>query len=117
MFEEQMNGLKPYDWQLDVAEALILSLDCITIARMGAGKSMPFVIRFFYAALGTLRAFVPAKVPILATSAMLPPIILAHVQKSLHMDFETTFYINQGTDQPKFHGLCVKVTFVVLVLH
>jgi superfamily II DNA helicase RecQ len=46
-FEEKMNGLKPYDWQLDVAEALILGLDCVVIARTGAGKSMPFVMPLF----------------------------------------------------------------------
>ena len=46
-FEERMNGLKPYDWQLDVAEALILGLDCVVIAGTGAGKSMPFVMPLF----------------------------------------------------------------------
>ena len=53
-----------------------------------------------YALLGTLRAFVPAKVPILATSATLPPVVLAQVQKILHMDSQSTFYVNQGTDRP-----------------
>lgn len=53
-----------------------------------------------YAVLGTLRAFVPARVPILATSATLPPVVLAQVQKILHMDSELTFYIHQGTNRP-----------------
>ncbi|KAF8350322.1 P-loop containing nucleoside triphosphate hydrolase protein [Amanita rubescens] len=46
-FEQRMNGLKPYYWRLDVAEALILGLDCIVIAGTGAGKSMPFVMPLF----------------------------------------------------------------------
>ena len=47
VFYERTNGLKPYEWQLDVAEALILGLDCLLIAGTGAGKSMPFVMPLF----------------------------------------------------------------------
>ncbi|KAF8341697.1 hypothetical protein F5887DRAFT_1076461 [Amanita rubescens] len=207
-FEQRMNGLKPYYWQLDVAEALILGLD----AGTGAGKSMPFVMPLFafpdkmviilsplnaleehqavrfsgiglkavavngdtyskdihkkfkkrhynviitspemclehvqfrsllnlnafaknilvlvideahcisqwgdkfrksYADLGTLRAFVPAKVPILATSATLPPVILAQVQKTLLMDSESIFHVNQGTDRPNITWFVRRMT-------
>jgi ATP-dependent helicase YprA (DUF1998 family) len=33
-----------YDWQIDVAEALLLGLDCSVIAGTGAGKTTPFVL-------------------------------------------------------------------------
>ncbi|PCH42383.1 acetyl-CoA synthetase-like protein [Wolfiporia cocos MD-104 SS10] len=36
----------PYDWQLDVTEALLLGLDTIVIAGTGAGKTMPFSMPF-----------------------------------------------------------------------
>jgi superfamily II DNA/RNA helicase len=41
-FREIYDNNKPYDWQLDVAEALILGQDCIAIAGTGSGKTMPF---------------------------------------------------------------------------
>ena len=37
-------GNDPYDWQLDVAEAIILGLDSIVIAGTGSGKTMPFMM-------------------------------------------------------------------------
>ena len=40
--EKVFGGNKPYDWQVDVTEALLLGLDCIVIAGTGAGKTMPF---------------------------------------------------------------------------
>ncbi|KAI0074985.1 P-loop containing nucleoside triphosphate hydrolase protein [Panus rudis PR-1116 ss-1] len=40
----QMCNKSPYPWQLDVAEATALRLNCITIAGTGAGKTMPFVM-------------------------------------------------------------------------
>ncbi|KAJ6499888.1 P-loop containing nucleoside triphosphate hydrolase protein [Mycena vulgaris] len=53
-----------------------------------------------YAQLGTLRAFVPLKVPFLITSATLPPAVLNDVRKSVHMNAETSYHINIGTDRP-----------------
>ncbi|KAF8153870.1 P-loop containing nucleoside triphosphate hydrolase protein [Crassisporium funariophilum] len=47
MREELKNrngGMVAYDWQLDVAEALLLGLDCSVIAGTGAGKTIPFVL-------------------------------------------------------------------------
>jgi hypothetical protein len=41
-FKEAFNGNTPYDWQLDMAEALILGLDSMVIAGTGSGKTMPF---------------------------------------------------------------------------
>ena len=34
----------PYNWQLDVTEAIILGLDSIVIAGTGSGKTMPFMM-------------------------------------------------------------------------
>ncbi|KAF9245426.1 P-loop containing nucleoside triphosphate hydrolase protein [Melanogaster broomeanus] len=44
---EDFNNHIPYDWQLDIAEALVLGLDCLIIAGMGAGKMMPFIMPLF----------------------------------------------------------------------
>lgn len=46
-FQRRCDGKTPYDWQLDVTEALLLKLDCIAIAGTGAGKTMPFVMPLF----------------------------------------------------------------------
>ncbi|KAF8871113.1 hypothetical protein BD779DRAFT_1398149, partial [Infundibulicybe gibba] len=43
-------GLSAYEWQVDVAEALLLlllGLDCSVIAGTGAGKTSPFVMPLF----------------------------------------------------------------------
>ncbi|KAJ7214060.1 hypothetical protein GGX14DRAFT_618231, partial [Mycena pura] len=34
----------PYDWQINVSEAFVLSLDVVVIAGTGAGKTMPFMM-------------------------------------------------------------------------
>ncbi|KIK79412.1 hypothetical protein PAXRUDRAFT_161354, partial [Paxillus rubicundulus Ve08.2h10] len=41
------NNLVPYDWQLNVTEALMLGLDCSVKVGAGAGKTMPFVMPLF----------------------------------------------------------------------
>ena len=56
--------------------------------------------RPIYGDLGTLRAFVTANVPFLITSATLPPLILSHVHKIMHMSKTTTYHLNLGTDRP-----------------
>jgi ATP-dependent helicase YprA (DUF1998 family) len=43
-FKDAFNGLEPYSWQLDVTEALLLGLDCVTIAGTGSGKTMQFAM-------------------------------------------------------------------------
>jgi ATP-dependent helicase YprA (DUF1998 family) len=35
---------KPHEWQLDVAEAMILKLDTVLIAGTSFGKTLPFVL-------------------------------------------------------------------------
>ncbi|KAI0348869.1 hypothetical protein OH77DRAFT_1465921, partial [Trametes cingulata] len=46
-FRERTGGKTPYDWQVDVAEALLLGVDCTVIAGTGSGKTMPFVMPSF----------------------------------------------------------------------
>jgi bloom syndrome protein len=36
--------IKPYDWQLDVAEAVALGLDTTLIAGTGSGKTLPWAL-------------------------------------------------------------------------
>ena len=42
-----MDGREPYKWQVDVAEAFLLGLDCLIIVGTGAGKTLPFVMPAF----------------------------------------------------------------------
>ncbi|KAF6764175.1 hypothetical protein DFP72DRAFT_1163206 [Ephemerocybe angulata] len=37
-------GKPAHEWQLDVAEALLLGLHCVVIAGTGMGKTMPFML-------------------------------------------------------------------------
>ncbi|KAJ6481357.1 P-loop containing nucleoside triphosphate hydrolase protein [Mycena vulgaris] len=43
LFEKEY-GKPPYDWQIDVSEAIILGLDAVVIAGTGAGKTIPFMM-------------------------------------------------------------------------
>ncbi|KLO04434.1 P-loop containing nucleoside triphosphate hydrolase protein, partial [Schizopora paradoxa] len=42
--KKRMDGKCPFDWQLDLGEALYLGLDSVMIARTGAGKTLPFAL-------------------------------------------------------------------------
>ncbi|KAI9512673.1 P-loop containing nucleoside triphosphate hydrolase protein [Russula earlei] len=53
-----------------------------------------------YAELGRLRSFVPDSVPILATSATMPPHILNDVRLKLCLSESQTFTVNLGNDRP-----------------
>lgn len=53
-----------------------------------------------YAQLGTLRAFVPLHVPFLVTSATLPPLILAQVRATTHIQADSSYHVNLGVDRP-----------------
>ena len=37
-------AIKPYDWQIDLAEALTLGLDATVIAGTGSGKTLPWAM-------------------------------------------------------------------------
>lgn len=43
LFRERF-GTDPYEWQVDVTEAILLGLDSVVIAGTGAGKTMPFMM-------------------------------------------------------------------------
>jgi ATP-dependent helicase YprA (DUF1998 family) len=38
-------AITPYDWQIDLAEALTLGLDATVIAGTGSGKTLPWAMR------------------------------------------------------------------------
>lgn len=46
-----------------------------------------------------LRAFIAHKVPFLVTSATLPPLVLAQVHTTVHMQADTSYHLNLGTDR------------------
>jgi hypothetical protein len=52
MYEERMHRLNGkialYGWQLDVAERLLLGVNCELIAPTGAGNAIPFALPLFY---------------------------------------------------------------------
>ncbi|KAJ7114322.1 P-loop containing nucleoside triphosphate hydrolase protein [Mycena epipterygia] len=43
LFEEKFQK-PPYEWQIDVSEAIVLGLDAVVIAGTGAGKTIPFMM-------------------------------------------------------------------------
>ncbi|KAI0073972.1 P-loop containing nucleoside triphosphate hydrolase protein [Panus rudis PR-1116 ss-1] len=43
-FQNATGGKQAYEWQLDVAEALLLGLDCTVIAGTGSGKTVPYAM-------------------------------------------------------------------------
>jgi ATP-dependent helicase YprA (DUF1998 family) len=42
IYEITEERMRPRNWQLDIAEAILLGLDCTVIAGTGSGKSLPF---------------------------------------------------------------------------
>ena len=52
-----------------------------------------------YSSLETLRSFVPRGVPVLATSATMPPETLKHVRSVLGITAEKSFHLNLGNDR------------------
>lgn len=40
----RFNRRHPYNWQLDISEAIELGLDCLLISGTGSGKTLPFVL-------------------------------------------------------------------------
>ncbi|KAJ7440733.1 P-loop containing nucleoside triphosphate hydrolase protein [Mycena latifolia] len=62
-----------------------------------------------YAALGTLRAFVPVHVPFLVASATLPPPVLAQVRQTMHIRADNSYHVNLGMDRPNIAWVCRKM--------
>ena len=44
LFSERESHFSPREWQLDVAEALLLGIDTVVIAGTGSGKTIPFML-------------------------------------------------------------------------
>lgn len=55
------NSITPHTWQLDIAEALFLGIDCELIAGTGSGKTLPMVLQHFIKRKG------PGKVSIIVS--------------------------------------------------
>ena len=48
LVHQHCEGKRPYEWQLDVAEALLLGVDSVVIAGTGMGKTLPFVMPLLF---------------------------------------------------------------------
>jgi len=48
LVQQYFHGHKPYEWQLNTAEALLLGLNSMVIAGTGTGKTLPFVMPLLY---------------------------------------------------------------------
>lgn len=55
-------GLEPYNWQLDVTEAMLLGLDSVVIAGTGSGKTIPFMLPLLLHARKMILILSPLKV-------------------------------------------------------
>ena len=55
-------GSAPYEWQLDVAEALLLGLDSVVIASTGSGKTIPFMLPLLHLPEKIILIISPLKV-------------------------------------------------------
>ena len=83
--------LKEPRWSRDILLMVIDEAHCIE--HWGAE------FRKHYSSLETLRSFVPRGVPILATSATLPPATLKHIRSVLGINAEKSFHLNLGNDR------------------
>ena len=83
--------LKEPRWSRDIFFMVVDEAHCI--------KQWGPEFRKHYASLETLRSFVPRGVPVLATSATMPPATLDHVQAILGMTAEKLFHLNLGNDR------------------
>lgn len=62
-----------------------------------------------YAKLGTLRSYVALDVPILATSATLPPSKARTVIESLHLKENKLYYRNLGNNRPNIMPILITI--------
>ena len=61
LFAERF-GSAPYDWQLDVTEALLLGLDSVVITGTGSGKTIPFMLPLLQHPKKMILIILPLKV-------------------------------------------------------
>jgi superfamily II DNA helicase RecQ len=62
-----------------------------------------------YGRLDKLCSFIPLKIPLLATSATLPPPALDEVCQKLHIDIVKSFFLNMGNDRPNITSSVVQM--------
>ena len=60
--------------------------------------------RTAYRRLDKLRSFIPARLPIYATSATMTPLILSEVREVLHINPLESFHLNLGNDRPNIYS-------------
>lgn len=80
--------LKEPHWSRNILSMVVDEAHCI--------KQWGAEFRAHYSSLETLRSFVPRGVPVLATSATMPPDTLQHVQSILGMNPQKLFHLNLG---------------------
>jgi superfamily II DNA helicase RecQ len=83
--------LKDPRWSRSILFMVVDEAHCI--------KQWGAEFRKHYTSLETLRSFVPRGVPVLATSATMPPATLEHVRSVLGMNTENLFHLNLGNDR------------------
>jgi superfamily II DNA helicase RecQ len=83
--------LKEPRWSRSILFMVVDEAHCI--------KQWGTEFRKHYASLDTLRSFVPRGVPVLATSATMPPKTLENVRSVLGMNTEKLFHLNLGNDR------------------
>ena len=83
--------LKKPQWSRSILFVVVDEAHCI--------KQWGAEFRKHYTSLETLRSFVPRGIPVLATSATMPPETLKHVRTILGMSTEKTFHLNLGNDR------------------
>lgn len=83
--------LKEPRWSRSILYMVVDEAHCI---KQWGGE-----FRKHYASLETLRSFVPRGVPVLATSATMPPATLEDVRTILGINAEKSFHLNLGNDR------------------
>ena len=83
--------LKEPRWSRSILFMVVDEAHCI--------KQWGAEFRKHYASLETLRSFVPRGVPVLATSATMPPKTLEHVRSILGINAGKSFHLNLGNDR------------------
>jgi superfamily II DNA helicase RecQ len=83
--------LKEPRWSRSILFMVVDEAHCI--------KQWGAEFRKHYALLETLRSFVPRGVPVLATSATMPPATLEDVRSTLGINAEDSFHLNLGNDR------------------
>lgn len=83
--------LKDPRWNRSILFMVVDEAHCI--------KQWGAEFRKHYLSLETLRSFVPREVPVLATSATMPPDTLENVRSTLGITVEKSFHLNLGNDR------------------